>query len=416
MATIRWIGRAQAIAQVNTVTIADTWAQGDTITVTINDKDLVVTIGTLTSTSQVATTLQQAWENSTLTDTSASFTPEDGAQDIAEHSEFTATVSSAVVTLTHDSPGVPATVTVTETTTGDGTATGAVGTTATGPNFWDNVDNWDSGTEPGAADVVHFDNSAVSLLYNLDQPSGTLTSITIHQNYTGSIGLPQLNVGGYVEYRPQYLEVDVSTVVVGRGGGSGAGRIKLNTGTVQTAVTVENTGTPLEFGLEAFLWKGVNTANVVNVINGSVGIAALGGEAATLTTLRITEGDVRVGDTVTFNSGTLLNQSGSVSLYSSCATITNYEGLIVIWGTAAVSTSLTLNGGVCDYRSSGTVASLVVGGSQPNATFNCENSNVARTLTATTLNAGGSINDPARTITYTADPTLGSDVRSVSAS
>ena len=48
MASNRYIGRAQAIAQVDTETIINTWAAADTITLTINQKSLVVTIGSFT--------------------------------------------------------------------------------------------------------------------------------------------------------------------------------------------------------------------------------------------------------------------------------------------------------------------------------------------------------------------------------
>jgi len=118
------------VNQVDTVTIADTWAQNDTITLVIGSTTIVVTIGTLVTTAQVATTLQQAWENLALTDASASVTPASGGQENIETSAITATVSGSVVTFTNDVGGAAFTLTVTAATAGDGTATEATATAA----------------------------------------------------------------------------------------------------------------------------------------------------------------------------------------------------------------------------------------------------------------------------------------------
>jgi len=118
------------VPQVDTVTIANTWAQNDTIQLVIGSSTVTVTIGTLTTTAQVATTLQQAWENLTLTDGSASVSPAEGGQLNIETSQITATVSGSVVTLTSGIAGQSFTLVVTETTAGDGTAVEAVATAA----------------------------------------------------------------------------------------------------------------------------------------------------------------------------------------------------------------------------------------------------------------------------------------------
>ena len=112
-------------AHVDEITVADTWAASDTVTLAIGSDSFVVTIGSLTTTAQVATTLKQAWENETLTDTAAAVLPTDGAQGFTIPAEITATVASSVVTLTHDSNGHKFTLVVTEVTAGDGTATEA---------------------------------------------------------------------------------------------------------------------------------------------------------------------------------------------------------------------------------------------------------------------------------------------------
>lgn len=118
------------VLQVDTVTIANTWAQNDTIQLVIGNSTVTVTIGTSTATTDVALTLQQAWENLTLTDGSASVLPAEGGQLNIETSQITATVSGSVVTFTSGRAGEAFTLVVTETTAGNGTAVEAAVTAA----------------------------------------------------------------------------------------------------------------------------------------------------------------------------------------------------------------------------------------------------------------------------------------------
>ena len=487
MASNRWIGRAQAVADVKTVTIANTWTATngttDTITLTINQKSLVVSIGSLVTTAQVATTIQQAWENASFTDTTALKTPADGGQDIAEHAEITATVSGSVVTLTHDQPGTPFVMTVTEVTDGNGTAAGADSTSATGPNHIDNPDNWDAGSLPITGDDVFVDDSSISILYALgiffgthtgaanqavltdstqnwvpssligqvikndtdgssttvtandattvtgvlsggtddDWDTGdaytmtTLASLTISRNYTGEIGLPKQNAGGYVEYRPDYLGIAATTVTIGRGEGSGSSQIKLDTGTAATAITVESTGSP-PFGLEAFLWKGVNITNTLEVHEGTVGVAVFGGEVATILTLRNTAGEVRCSDrTVLDTANTVVtNESGSIALYSNTITLNNSSGTILFGGSATLTT-LNLEGGTVNYQSSGTIATANIGGFNRGATLDFSGDNSARIITVCNLLLNGRIVDPLQTVTYSGGILPGAGVELISA-
>lgn len=413
MASIRWIGRAQAIAQVNTVTMAGAgdWVTGDTVTLTINDKALVVTVGASLTDADVAITVKEAWENETLTDTTASYTPADGGQDIIEHSLITATVSGDVVTLTADTPGVPFTLTVTETTSGDETATGAVATAATGPNHWDNADNWSTGSVPTTGDDLFFDNSDVSVLWALGQSSVDPASITIYQSYTGDIGLPKTNPAGYVEYFGDYLEIDVNTLVIGRDNGTGSGRIKIDSGSNTTAIIVENTGNPAESDLEAFLWKGSDVSNSIEVHNGSVAAAAFGGESATLNTTRVVGGSFRGGEG--FAAGTdLTNTAGTVSLVSNVGTLVSDGGQVEIGGSATITTA-TITGGRLVWNSSGTITTVTNGGGRDESVIDASGNNSSSTFTNYTQKARARLIDPLRTVTKTNDVVIGDDVSEV---
>ncbi len=421
MAANRWLGRAGAVAQVDTVTIALTWATNDTVTLTINGKDLVVTIGTLITTAQVATTIQEAWEDADFTDTTATKIPADGGQDFPEHAEITATVSGSVVTLTHDTAGTPFTLdTIPDGTAGDGSATRATATTATGPNHYDNVDNWSLGAIPAVAadetgDDVYFDNSDVSVLHGLDQShaSNHVPSITVARNYTGQWGLPKQNAGGYVEYRGDYLQLSATTVTIGRGDGSGSGRLKLDTGVQQTAITIESMGSSVEFGTEAFLWKGTHVSNTLEVHEGSVGVAIFGGEVATILTLLSGSGTVRCAKGTTLT--TVTNESGAVSVYSNVTgTLLSSAGTVLV-GNAAVITTLTVEpNATIDYRA-GNITTLNLSG-----TIDFSNDNTSREIATFNFNRGGNIIDPLRTAKATGGGSLvmtrGSDVETVSAS
>ena len=121
----------QTSPQIDTITIADTWAQNDTVTIDVGGTEVVVTIGTLVTTTQVATTIKQAWMNETLTDSAASYTPDNGGQEKAITSRLTATnllttgAASAVVELRSQKDTIAFTMTATEVTAGDGSATAA---------------------------------------------------------------------------------------------------------------------------------------------------------------------------------------------------------------------------------------------------------------------------------------------------
>jgi len=419
MASIRWEPKALATAQVDTVTVANTWAQGDTVTLTINTKSLVVTIGTLVTTAQVATTIQQAWENATLTDTDASFTPARGGQDILEHAEITATVSGSVVTLTHDTRGRPFILTVTETTAGDGTATEATATSATGPNHVDNVNNWSGGALPASDDDVFIDNTDVSLLYALDGltfSGDPLDSLTIGANFTGDIGLPKTTAAGYTEYLPDFLALDATNktpampILIGNGEGPGSGRIKLDAGSTAAEFEIEETGTSPEFGLQAVILKGTHaTLNTLDVQGGSVGVAVFGAETSVITTARVSNAEVEFGQGCVV--ATLNVEGATVNLRENATTITLSSGTLNCFESMTVGT-MNHSGGLLNYNSSGTVSTFNLGG-PTGPTVDYTGDNNARTITSLTVNGPFLIRDPQRTVTYSGI-VIGADLDSLS--
>jgi hypothetical protein len=406
------LGRAIAIPEKWTITVANTWATNDTCTLTINGKDLVLTVGATVTTTAIATAIKEMVNGDTIT---GDATRNETGDNVGEFARITATVNSSVVTLTADDDGVPFDLTVTESTAGDGTATESNTQNATGPNFWDNADNWSGDTVPVDGDTVVFDSGDVSLLYALStgiEPA----ALIITPGYTGHIGLPLVNEDEpslpYDEYRDTYLilENDAGTaacaISLEDGEGAGSGRIKLDLADCATAtVNVRFTGQRAEEGVPALLIKNTASSAILNLQRGDVGVAFFDGEAGHLATVRVgfledQAGDSSLvcGDGVDLADAAITITGGTVSLDSATGsgTIDVYGGELEV--RSAAHASIDLDGGTLFYRSTGTLTTLAVGGG---AVADFRKDVRARTVTNCTLFEGGSILDPYKTVTWT---------------
>lgn len=407
MATKRWLGHALSTRQVDTITIANTWATNDTVTVTVDNIAFVVTIGTLVTTAQVATTLKQAINGETLTDTSASCSPtitQGGAQAIGQLSEVTATVNSSVVTLTANSDGVPFTITVSESTAGSGTATlSAEATASTGKYHASDADNWNTNGAPADNDAVVFDQGSIGPRYELDlacQPA----SLTIYKAFTGTIGLPPVNEANtskkYAEYRGTDLTTDDNSTTaswkIGEGPGNGSGFMRLNAGAGRTDVLVYGTGARTYAGIPALNWRGTHANNTVTNYAGDMGIATFPGDTATVATLRTGDptnqaktlcGSGVTLTTVVQNGGELETNSAATTVTQNAGTATHKSGAI---------TTLTV-GGAWNQMATGTITTLTVRGS---GVFDKSKDSQALTVTNCTLHKGAKLLDPTGSITF----------------
>lgn len=356
MASVRWIGAAQAVAQQDTITIANTWGAGDTATVTIGGASIVVTVGATVTTASIATAIAEAINGDAIT---GDATRSASGADLPQFAEVTASVSGSVVTVTGSTAGVPFTLTASESTAGSGTATRASLVACSGPNFWDVGANWSGGSEPADADDVYIDNSDISILYGLDNSDIEPATLTVAQSFTGTIGLPEVNAGGYDEYRSTYLSLGPAALRVGTGAGTGSGRIKLDLTSDICAATVLNTGSPLDPNLPALVLKGTNASNSLKVLGGSVGVAVFGGESATFATVDLSGGELYTGAGTTL-SGALVVSGGAWdvnSLVDGSLTVTG--GAVTINGTGAVD-QLTVSGGSVTYNTTGTLGGNTV--------------------------------------------------------
>lgn len=404
MATRQFLGDAIAVAQVDRLTVTGTWVNGDKITLTINGKDIIATVGDDNTVTGVALLIKEVWNGTTLTDTTGS--SDTTGNLVPEFNEITATSSGGVVTLTHDTKGTPFTMTQSEDST-LGVITGPASITApTGPNHWDNADNWSGSTVPVATDDVIFDHGSVPVKYALDQNAITLTSLTIELGYTGEIGLPETNIdagstASYSEYRDTVHKISATTITIGGGSGNGSGRIKIDTGTVNTTINCFGTGQALETGVPSFLWNSGSATNNINLLKGSIGIAIFSGDTATITNLRIgfltsTIGDVtlRCGSGLTITNVTM--GGGTVTLESATTLIDMTDGQLTLLSGAHAA--LNIDGGTCFYRSSGTLTQGRVG---PDGSLDCSQDPRARTFTDLELLEQSTFKDPNKSVTFT---------------
>lgn len=214
MAVKRWIGGAVAVADVWTITVANTWASGDTVTISVGNKDLVITLGASASTlvADIATQIANAINAADNTTAGTGFTWSHGGQQFREFTEFSAAAVGAVVTITALTAGVPIGLVVTEVTAGDGTATEANTVPATGPNHLDNADNWLGGSLPVDNDDVYFDTGNVSVFYGLTYFRANAIDVNMYvtNDWLGQLGLGPVrtnDAGDYGEYRQRYFQV-----------------------------------------------------------------------------------------------------------------------------------------------------------------------------------------------------------------
>lgn len=400
MATRYWIGASQNIKQTDLLTLSGTgdWVTGDTVTLTIASVGFVVTVGTLVTDAQVATTIKQAFNGETLTDTSASssiLVADGGASAVAQFAELTASVSSNVVTIRNNQAGAlqgkPFTLTVTETVTGDEVATESTSVTATSQYHWNQADNWSANTVPVDGDTVIFDRGNVDVRY-LMTGSIQVAQLTKYKSYTGNVGLAPINIDNnskpYAEYRtPLYLTFDddagtAATVAdLEVGDGQGSGRFMVDFGAGEATINVYGKGNRADTNIPCILLKGSAIAELNNLA-GDVGVAFLATETSTLTTVRSGDGPASQAQTV---------------LGSGCSLTT-----VVVNGgtmsTASAITTATQNGGAWQHLGGTVTAANILGGTYyPVGTY---------TITTLTIGSGGTVDTTKGTDTITVTNTI----------
>jgi hypothetical protein len=402
-----------AVAHVVSFDVANTWAPGDTAILTINGKNLTLTVGTTATTTQIASDLTVMVNGGSA---NGDEVRSETGNNVGEFARITAAASGSTVTLTGDDKGVPFTVSVSETTAGDGSLANLLtDVAATGPHHFDDADNWSGDAVPADGDDIIFDSGNVDCLYGIAQSSVTPAALVVTRGYSGRIGLPEKNEDEaelpYDEYRQQYLQLGnaadatITTIRIGDGSGAGSGRIKLDSGDGQIVLNIFHSGQREDISIPALLWKGTHAANVVNVNRGDVGIAFYRGEVSHVATLRVgfienaaADSAVVCGAGVDLGDAQLDISGGTLAIDSATGSgvIDMLDGeLTVLSGDHA---EINIDGGVCYYRSTDALSNARIGGG---ASLDLTRDNQGRTVANCELHAGGTIRDPFKTVTWT---------------
>jgi len=410
MATINWIGNAHATKQIDTITVADTWTAADTVTLTMNGKDIIITIGDGTTTAQVAESIRDAWNASSRIDGTGSNTNTSnaGGQEFGEFSEATAVIyptATSVVRIIGNVAGRPFTLSVAQTVAVDGTATEATAQAATGPWHWNNGDNWSAGAVPANDDVCVFRDNDVPVKYGL--PNGSL-EVTIEQwqSYTGQIGLPPINRDNaskpYFEYRQRYVRLDdagTGTNIAHRFGightGTGSSLINLKHSTLKCSPIVFNTGSAQQ-QLSQYALNICCTANTstLDIINGSVDYSSQDGSTSAFVTVSQVAGDSRsVSGTVAAAAITIGGGTALVGGTAAISAITLRGGTLRLESQSGTITTLNANGGTVLCINIGTITALLV---NAGSTFDARNAVAGFILTQGDVYPGGRFLDPYR--------------------
>lgn len=402
MSAPQWQGGASPIAQVQTYTMSGTWEVGDIIKITIGSK---------------------SWSYSVTSTVIATFLPllataynDLSSSDYPEFAEMTASSTATTFVLTGDTTGKPFIATLISTESNgavpdgqliDGIATATTGvatTAATGPNHWSNAQNWSTGVVPVAADDPVI-NGGPSILYDIDQNTVTLTSLTIGVNFpsTSVIGLtantnPQNPTSGYPQYRQQRLKIGATTVNIE----TTSPLVRLDLSPASTTVTVLGTGSPQIATDDSLDLKLAATANVY-ILKGKVGINALPGDTGTVAILNIAyrtsqTSDCQVRGGTGLTATTVKQSGGTLYLQNGCTTYTNQGGVLTV--SAGAITTITNQIGTIYYDGTGTITTLNNLG-----TFLRRGYRTA-TVTNTNIYAGSITSDRNGTLTFSNAMTL----------
>jgi hypothetical protein len=413
MATKVWLGAAVGIPTKQVLTIGGTWVSSDTVTITINNKSLTLTVGsTRTSVPNILSDIVAMIQGDSVNgDEARSAT----GREVGEFTSFTAVSNaSTIVTIYGPKDGRSFTASVAKSST-SGTASFGSVTMGTGPNYFDNTANWSGGSLPVDSDDILFDHrAAAGMYYALAQTAITPASITFDIGFAQKIGLPDVNrvnqAAPFDEYLGRYLQLGTSGDALNiqiRVKCPSCSRLRLDTGSSQATLVVSDTGARELSDFPVFDWKGTHASNEMTVAKGDVGVAFAEGDTSTLATLRMNFVNDRVNDArVTCGDGatltTVTKAGGQLTSNSNVTTFTQSGGdtnFMSGRGTAATLGTATVRGGVLYYQSTGAIGTKIIVAGPGKVDFRKDNR--ARTIAAVHLYQGAEWQDPEATVTAT---------------
>jgi hypothetical protein len=220
---------------------------------------------------------------------------------------------------------------------------------------------------PQATEHVRIPANAGSITSNLDQSAVAIGDFIREKGHEGEIGLAATATAP-----PTYLRIDPD-----RFEHDGNGTAWIDIGTAAISPQIYNTVAPAD-GERGLYLRGTGIATL-NVMGGSVGLAVLGGELSTATTVRVIgdQTSLWIGNGVTLT--TLHKYAGATALRGGATTVLMYGGSLTTEENGAITTA-TLHDGEYIYKSTGNVTTFNLYG----GTLDLLQSGAARTIS--TLN------------------------------
>lgn len=416
MTTTYWSPNQAAVAQVETYTFSAPNSVGNTYNAAINGKTVTYRSISGDTAALAATGLYN------LLNVSSGIAPELLEITFANPSDgvVTATAKVAGTPFANISGGSSSGLVL---STGNGLVNGittAHTTANASPSDVIDAQNWFRVTAPAPpvrslpqnGDDVVIGKSSVPLLWNLDQLAAVqFNTYQRLQSFTGTIGLPDINPGGYTEWRACYFKflgpqgsvpAGGLSMILGAGSGSGPGRERYDLQSSQFTLTVLAAGQAIDdYGITV---KGVHTANTFTLLGStSLGIATGVGEIAGLSSCTVDgSATLGIGPGVAWTAGASLTlYGGTANLYAAPGTLTCANGAQVnllqdalTWATVSAQ-----GGSALIVQAGGTITTLTL-----TTSSYLDKSQDARALTITNSTIDGDtcfINDPLNAVVFT---------------
>ncbi len=239
--------------------------------------------------------------------------------------------------------------------------------------------NWKEGTIPGGGDDVRIPaTSSQSITGSLDQSGVAIGDFIVEDGYTGTIGTSAAD-----------LKIDPNRFEFAGGGVS-----YIDIGSAAIAITITKTAST-STGLRGLYLIG-SAISTANIIGGSVGLAAVHGTTATVTTIRISgsTADVWIGEGCTV---TTVEQHSGLGKQRAASTTTKVFGGTMTTEEEGTITTLQMEGGTAVLNSTGTITTVTGNG----GTADLSQSHASRTITTLNPNPGFTISYDPNSVTVT---------------
>lgn len=388
MATILWVGEAQAVPDWKHITITGSTA-GTAYGFDANERQIRYTARTGDTTADVTNGILAAAQ--TL------------AQSDPRIRELTVElVSGQTVQLYIKGPADGTPIVSFGVTTGVTNNTAI--STATGPYHADNVTNYSSGTIPTTGDTLVF-----SGLTAADGPRHALTAITatlavvdVDPTYAGRIGLPQQSQYGYTEFRTRAMSLETALLRIRSNTQDSDERFVIDGGAV--AVNVQASGAGVTAGVYPLRIHNVPAGTDITCTGYGVKVAGESGQTATLDTFTALQGSSFYLSANVTTAGDVLIDSSAGIIDCVYADVIIRERSNVLGGPNASCSNATgihmqVQSGTLDWRGANEPAEEIVVGT--GATFDTRNAiDKIAALTAIHAYEGATINNKTGRLTF----------------